>query len=98
MRVTVDLQEGFDKDHVILRIAAQIVFEDANVSTRMQIGLARSVKLDVAPGATLVVELPDKGLSERVALGDSEPIFVAVNLERDKTLSHRIAREGFGYV
>lgn len=98
MRVTVDLQEGFDRDHVVLRLAERVVFEASDVSTRQQIGLARSVKLDAAPGAPLIVELPVKGLSARIDLGGAEPIFVGVNLERDQKLSHRISREGFGYV
>lgn len=98
MRVTVDLQEGFNKDRVVLRIAAQTVFDEPAVSTRMQIGLARSVTLDVEPDAVLVVELPAKRLSARIELGSTEPIFVAINLERDQTLSLRRSREGFGYV
>jgi hypothetical protein len=98
MRVTVDLQEGFDKDRVVLRIAAQTVFDEPAVSTRRQLGLARTIALDGAPGATLIVELPDKGLSERIELGSADPIFIGVNLERDGRLSHRISGEAFGYV
>lgn len=96
--VNLDLQEGFDDDVVLLHGG-----DDAppwrldGVSTRLQIGRARSQRL---PGAlqVLVVELPQRGLREEVVLLPGRPLWVGLSLSRDGgQLAVRQQHEPFGY-
>ena len=55
----VALQEGFEDDTVVLRIADEEVYRRDSLATRMQIGLADSFELTVEEDeAELEVSLP----------------------------------------
>lgn len=79
--LTLDLQEGFEGDQVVMAIDGREVFRKTGVRTRLQIGLAERVKLDVEPGRhNLRVSLPDRSLhGERQFDAGSEPA-LAVSL------------------
>ena len=73
--LTLDLQEGFDGDQVVMAIDGREVFRKTGVRTRLQIGLAERIKLDVEPGRhSLRVSLPNRSLhGERQFDAKSEP-------------------------
>jgi hypothetical protein len=92
------LQEGFWGDTVIVRVNGEQVFREKDVKTRLQIGLADSVELDVAEGPTQVeVLLPSKNLSDSVQLDVSAPTYVGVSIV-DGKITFRISDMPFGYL
>jgi hypothetical protein len=96
--VTLDLREGFDADEVSIRAAGMPDIQLASVSTRLQIGRARSLPLPDAVHA-LDIELPKRGVLTRVALLPERPLWVGVSLSRDgQRLEVRQQLEPFGYV
>src|SRR6188508_1976768 len=77
----VHLLEGFAHDTVVVRVDGTEVHRASEVSTRQQIGLARSIEVDVAREPVDVqVELPDKNLTgtARVARFDEQHVFANV--------------------
>lgn len=84
MRVTVDLQEGFLDDTVVLRVDGREILRE-KVRTKMQTGLGRHVEVDVAPGShALEVELPDRNEAARLDLVVRAPHYVGVSLAGGK--------------
>ena len=51
-RLCIDLQEGFAGDTVVISLHGKEFFREANLRTRLQIGLAKSIALE-----------PDKALT-----------------------------------
>jgi len=92
------LQEGFSGDTVVVRVNGEEVFRKKDVKTRLQIGLADSVELNIAEGPTQVeVLLPAKKLSESVELDVSTPTYVGVSIV-DGKITVRISDVPFGYL
>jgi hypothetical protein len=79
--LTIDLQEGFEGDQVVIAVDDREVFRKSGVKTRHQIGLAERVRLDVAPGPRrLRVSLPDRDLQRELQIEvGGDPMF-AVSL------------------
>lgn len=79
--LTIDLQEGFEGDQVVIAVDEREVFRKKGVQTRYQIGLAERVRLDIGPGQhSLRVSLPDRGLQgEKPIDAATEPV-LAVSL------------------
>ncbi len=60
-QITIDLQEGFENDTVVIRMNGQEVLMHENVSTRLQIGLADRFELQLSQGSNMIdIELPVK--------------------------------------
>ena len=67
--LTIDLQEGFDNDEVIICLGDQPVYAKSGVTTNWSTGLADSIPLTVAAGLlTVQVQLPRKELSAQIEL------------------------------
>lgn len=96
--VTLDLQEGFFDDTVVVRHAGREIARREKVRTRMQIGLADQLELDLPAGAVAFeIALPDKDIAAVVNLPPERPLWVGVSLDSGR-LRIRIARDAFGYV
>jgi len=98
--VQLDLQEGFLRDEVVVTIDGHELSSARDVTTRTQLGLARSLHLAVPAGAVrLTVALPRLQLSEGVELPATRPLWVAATLNeaRDR-LTLQLSTERFGYV
>lgn len=97
--VSIALEEGFLHDRVRLRVGDREVANLPSVSTRVQIGLAQTLELELeAADSTLVVELPDKQVEKRVSLSGS-PAYVGISIEEDgRTLAVRSGRSAPGYL
>lgn len=79
--VSVALQDGFEGDHVIVRINGEAVLDAPNVRTDQRIGLASAVDVAVGEDASeLVVEVPDRGLHAIRQIDDEAPPFLGVSL------------------
>lgn len=67
--LTIDLQEGFDNDEVIICVSDQPVYTKSGVTTNWSIGLADSIPLTVAAGRLAVqIQLPRKELAAQIEL------------------------------
>ena len=83
--LTIDLQEGFEGDQVVITIDDREVFNKPGVKTRYQIGLAERVRLDVAPGSRrLRVALPGRSLQQELQVDAAATPVLAVSLAGDR--------------
>ena len=94
------LEDRFRDDEVRVTIDGREVARFERLSTRVQIGLAEIVELDVPEGAReLRVELPQKGVSTSIPLGDPPPGYIGVSLAKgDRSLDVRTGDAPVGYV
>ena len=82
--LVIDLQEGFDCTPVAITLDGREVFRKEGVRTRMQIGLADRIELDVAPGEHRVqISLPDKGIQAEATVDAAETPYLGVSVERE---------------
>jgi len=96
--VTIDLQEGFFDDTVVVRHDDREVARREGLRTRMQIGLADQLELDLPSGATAIeIALPEKDIAALVQLPPERPLWIGVSLDAGR-LKIRVAREAFGYL
>ena len=97
--VTVDLQDGFMEDTVVISADGREVAREAGVSTRFQIGKAKSVQIAVPEGeVALDVEVPTKNERASVPIDTSKPVFVGVSLTTEGELEIRVQDRPFGYI
>ena len=96
--LTIDLQNGFEDDTVLIKMNGAEVFQATSVSTRYQIGLARSVKLDAGEARSAIeIILPDRALSKSVELDTSSPVYLGVSLTPEREITHRTSSGPFLY-
>lgn len=93
------LQDGFDDDEVVLRVAGRDVFHQPHVRTRNQIGLAATheVSLGVGPVSVEIV-LPRRKLELKVPLQITQDTYLGVSLTPQGEFRHVVTYEPFGYV
>ncbi|GIH97754.1 hypothetical protein ACFFMN_03505 [Planobispora siamensis] len=48
--LTIALEEGFSGEQVRILLDGEVVFDQADVRTRMQLGMARMLTVEVSPG------------------------------------------------
>lgn len=81
----IELQEGFEDDHVIITVDGRVVFDKSHVRTRRQISLAEIVPLELEqPVVQVEVSLPQRNLSASIQVSLDAPAYLFVNLTRDK--------------
>ena len=98
--VNLDLQDGFVRDEVVVSADGQEIARVSEVTTRTQLGLARSLRLPLGPGSvSLSVAVPRLGLVETTTLPDTRPLWIGASLNdaRDQ-LDLRVQTQRFGYV
>jgi hypothetical protein len=98
-KITVDLQDGFMDDTVAVSAGGREVVREQGVTTRFQIGMARSLQVAVPEDAeVLEVEVPTKNARATVAIDTSKPVFVGVSLTTEGELEIRVQEQLFGYM
>jgi hypothetical protein len=97
--VQLDLQDGFVRDEVIVSADGQEIARATEVTTRTQLGLARSLRLSLAPGSvSLSVAVPRLGLVETTILPDTRPLWIGASLNDARNrLDLRVQTQRFGY-
>jgi hypothetical protein len=61
----VDLQDGFDKDHVEIYVNGAAVLAEEGVTSRRQLGLALSTEIEVPAGALEIeIRIPTQNISK----------------------------------
>ena len=99
VEIPVDLQDGFKDDTVVISVEGRELLRDEAVSTRFQIGRAKSVKLQVPEGRTeLTVEVPTRNLRATATVDTTKPVFVGVSLTTQVKLQIRVQEQPFGYL
>jgi len=97
-KLTIDLQDGFEDEAVLIKVNEAEVFQATGISTRYQIGLARSVELDAVEARSLIeIILPERALSKSVDLDTSSPVYLGVSLTPQREITHRISSGPFLY-
>lgn len=93
------LQEGFTNDTVIIRINGKEIFHKPGVKTRLQIGYADSIEINVQEGSVKVeITLPLRNLSESTVLQVLKPVYLGVSITPENKISCRSSYEPFGYL
>lgn len=78
------LEEGFDKDHVVITAGGNVVADEQQVSTRYQIGLARQLDLSLTGDeGEIIVSLPERSLEARLAISSGLPETLRVSVSQD---------------
>lgn len=97
VKLGIDLQDGFDGDEVIVTVNGSELLHQMGVSTKGILGLADSSELEVEDGPlTVEIEIPNRGIAERLNLDGTSIAYLGVSVADDK-LRTFVAREPFGY-
>jgi hypothetical protein len=97
--VAIDLQDGFKNDTVVIRADGRELRREEAVSTRFQIGKAKSATLALPEGdVTLEVEVPTRNQRATVPIDTSKPTFVGISLTTEGRLEVRVQEQPFGYM
>ena len=96
--LNIALQEGFSGQPVVVRVDGEERFRADDVRTRMQIGLAKQVPVEVDPGRHAVeVVAGDVATSLEVDVADQAHVGVSLARSQDR-LETRVSDRPFGYV
>ncbi len=96
--LTVDLQEGFSQDHVIIEVDGREIFNKKDIKSRMQIGHAASAEVNVDPGIhVLRVSLPAIHMSYETKINAPKITHAGVNRD-GQGLHIKLSSEPFGYL
>lgn len=83
--LTVSLEDGFARDHVVVTVDGVVVLDERQVSTRYQISLAREVTTEAPAGvARVCVALPDRGLDSAVDIDAARTPTIRVSVTDDR--------------
>lgn len=95
--LSIDLQEGFEGDEVIVRVDGQEAARRAKVRTQRMLGLAETLQVQVpADHATVEIAVPSRRLNKRVDIRPKETPYLGVSL-RGGEISVLPYPEPFGY-
>ncbi|MFE0186774.1 hypothetical protein [Streptomyces sp. NPDC059008] len=78
------LEEGFSGQHVVVSVDGTVVLDETDVRTRLQIGLARSVE----------VQVPDGGHSVEVRVEGEPPLRTEVDAPVTQSVRISLTAEG----
>jgi hypothetical protein len=99
VEIPVDLQDGFKNDAVVISVNGSELFRDEAVNTRFQIGLAKSVKLQVPRSRIeLTVEVPTRNQRAATTIDATKPVFVGISLTSGGELQVKAQDRPFGYL
>ena len=96
----IDLQDGFLDDTVVVRINHE-EYRKPHVRTRLQLGYADSLEIDVRESTVDVeVVLPSRGSSKfiPVVFDKSDTVYLGLSVTAEGEISERVSHEPFGYL
>src|SRR2546422_7280448 len=92
------MQEGFEDETVVIRVAGREAFRKDNVKTKLQIGFADSFEMNVEEGSVSIeIDLPKKSLSKSIELQVPNTVYLGVSIIAGK-IEYKISPEPFGYL
>jgi|SRR5215210_3597910 len=96
MLLNVALQDGFDRDTVVIRVDGAEAYRGEQVTTRTQISHADDMQLEVPERPlTLEVEVPEQGIRESLQLDPRAQPNVALSLLDGQIVAGYPERLGF---
>jgi len=97
--LTIDLQDGFSKDKIVVSIAGRVIFQQENLSTRTQIGLAASFSTRVAGGlVTLNLLFPDRSdKPQTLTLTIHDDTYLGISLNAEGMIVSKTSNTPFMY-
>ena len=96
--LTIDFQEGFQNDTVVVSIDGEQALRKDDMHTQMLLGVAESVEIEVLPGRrTIDIAVPTRGLAHQVDLELMSNAYLGVSIV-DGELDVIVADEPFGYM
>lgn len=97
--LSIALQEGFEDVLVVITVNDQEVYRNSEVATRLQIGLADSLEVEVAEGpVTVEIALPDKHLAKELHFELTGTLYLGVSLSPEGEVDDRTSATPFGYL
>ncbi len=79
--LTIDLQEGFEGEEVVVRVDGKEAARRGGVRTKRMLGLADSLEVEVPAGTAAVeIAVPAKNLSKKVEVRPEETPYLGVSL------------------
>jgi hypothetical protein len=100
-KLHVDLQEGFADDKVVVRVNGLEIFCQENLTSRPELGLAKTLEAEVEPGqVNIEVALPEKKLSKSIETEVRTETWVAFSIDHKtgKFVEPKVQDTLFGYV
>lgn len=96
--LTIDLQEGFTSDHVVIELNNKVVFDERNVRSRFEIGFAtrKEIKVPKRP-YELRVSIPEAHIIKKIMIDPAETTHVGVN-RTDQGIEVTRSSQPFGYL
>jgi hypothetical protein len=99
MKVTFNLQEGFKDDTVIISNKNKKFFEADDVSTRTQIGLAKSFETEVSNGKIKVkVLIPTRDIEEEKEIDLTANSHIGISIADGEKLEWKMSEMPFMYM
>jgi hypothetical protein len=97
MLLKVDLQDGFSGDLVIIKIGEMKVFRREDVTTKLMLGYAGSLTLEVPEGQVNIdVSVPTRKLSNAISIDTSKPTYLGLSIENGE-IRCSLSEEPFAY-
>lgn len=95
--LAIDFQDGFEEDTVTVRLDGEEIFHKADVTTKLLLGLADSVKSEVKKGpVTVELGVQTRDILDTISLDVSADIYLGVSIVNDR-LEYIFSDEPFGY-
>ncbi|WP_167611753.1 hypothetical protein [Maribellus sediminis] len=95
--LSIDFQDGFDKDSILCTVNELTVFNKKAVTTSKLTGLADSINIEVEKGkAHLEITIVNRNLSKLIKLNITEESYIGISLAGD-SISYIRSAEPFGY-
>jgi flagellar motor switch protein FliM len=99
VKISIDLQEGFSGDEVILREGGKEIYHARNVTTKTQIGLADTFTAELSAGKTILnVIMPSRHIEETREILPAENLHIAVSVTPNNKLEWKLSDSPFYYM
>lgn len=97
LTLSVDFQDGFVDDAIVLLVNGQEVFYKQHVRTKLLLGLADSLKTKVETGpVSIETNVPTKDIAKTIALEVSADTYIGISIANGM-VEYIVLDEPFGY-
>ena len=95
--ISIDLQDGFSDDIVVVHVNGQEIFNKKGVNTDYTLGRADSVEIPIREGSLdVAVAVPPKSLSDKVVIEAAADVYLGVSIIDDRIV-FKISDEMYEY-
>ncbi len=95
----VHLREGFEGERVVVTVGDRLAFDEPSVRTRMQLGLAKMLDVEVPDGRVPVhIDLPGRARTRTVAVDAAATPYLGVSVDASGDIDATPSAELLGYV